>query len=72
MRMVMYSRRDYVYMTNESCVAGNLMLYGVDSRGVAVFENGNLTSTTTMYGQFSGFAGYYTGTAEFKIELQNK
>lgn len=62
----------YVNMTSDDGKTGSMQLNGSDSRGVAVFENDNLTSISSMYPQFDGRAGHYTGTATFTIGLQQK
>lgn len=70
--VVVITAPGYVTMTSDEGKTGSMQFNGSDSRGVAVFENGNTTSVSSMYAQFDGTAGHYTGTATFTIAIQQK
>ena len=74
--MVVVECPDYVSMTSDDGKTGSLSLYSNEDSmypsRVALFEAGNTTSTIIMRGQMDAQAGHYTGTATFKISLQNK
>lgn len=71
-KVIIKSNAD-VTMTNSDGETGSLYLHGTDADEptiVAMFEKGNLNSVITMYGQFSGSAGEYSGTAVFDISIR--
>lgn len=64
-------------MTNASGATGTLHITSDDSEGVgrvAVFNNGDTTSSITMSGYLEGAtaAGQYTGTVQFQIFVEDK